>query len=56
MKLDSIPVAGKDKNQSIVGKKYLIISISLKLLFELSIAIWFFINDKGRVLVKWKGY
>ena len=30
MKLESISVAGKDANQSGVGKKFLIISISIK--------------------------
>ena len=52
MKPESIPVVGKDENQSGVGKKFLIISISLKVLLNLSIAIWFFMNDLGRFLVK----
>ena len=52
MKLESISVAGKDANQSGVGKKFLIISISLTVLLNLSIAIWFFMNDMGRFLVK----
>ena len=52
MKLESISVAGKDSNQSGVGKKFLIISISLTLVLNLTIAIWFFINDMGRFLVK----
>jgi len=52
MKLESISVAGKDATQSGVGKKFLIISISLTILFSLSICIWFFMNDMGRFLVK----
>ena len=52
MKLESNLVAGKDANQSGVGKKFLIISISLTLLLNLSVAIWFFMNDMGRFLVK----
>ena len=52
MKLESISVGGKDANQSGVGKKFLIISISLTVLLNLSIAIWFFMNDMGRFLIK----
>jgi len=52
MKLDSILVAGKDANQSGVGKKFLIISFSLTVLLNLSIAIWFFMNDIGRFLIR----
>ena len=52
MKLESISVAGKNANQSGVGKKFLIISISLTVLLNLSIAILFFMNDMGRFLVK----
>ena len=52
MKLESISVADKDATQSGVGKKFLIISISLTVLLNLSIAIWFFMNDMGRFLVK----
>ena len=52
MKPESISVAGKNSNQSGVGKKFLIISISLTLLLNLTIAIWFFMNDMGRFLVK----
>ena len=52
MKLESISVAGKDATKSGVGKKFLIISISLTVLLNLSIAIWFFMNDMGRFLVK----
>ena len=43
-------------NQSGVGKKFLIISISITVLLNLSIAIWFFMNDMGRFLIKWKKY
>ena len=52
MKLESNLVAGKDANQSGVGKKFLIISISLTVLLNLSVAIWFFMNGMGRFLVK----
>ena len=52
MKLDSISVADIDANQSGVGKKVLIISISLTVLLNLSMAIWFFMNDMGRFLIK----
>ena len=34
------------------GKKFLILSISLTVLLNLSIAIWFVMNDMGRFLVK----
>ena len=56
MKLESISVAGKDANQSGVGKEFLIISISITLLLNLSIAICFFMNDMGRFLIKLKKY
>ena len=52
MKLESISVAGQNTNQSGVGKKFLIISISLTLLLNLSVLIWFFMNDMSRFLVK----
>ena len=52
MKLESISVAGEDATQSGVEKKFLIISISLTVVLNLSIAIWFFINDISRFLVK----
>ena len=52
MKLESISVAGKDANQSGVGKKFLILAIFLTVIFNLSIAIWFVMNDMGRFLVK----
>ena len=52
MKLESISVAGKNANQLVVGKKFLIISISLSVLLNLFMVIWFFMNDMGRFLVK----
>ena len=52
MKLESISVAGKDANQSGVGKKYLMISISVTVLLNFSMAIWFLMNDMGRFLIK----
>ena len=52
MKLESISVAGNDANQSGVGKKFLIISISITVLLNLSIAIWSLMNDMGRFLIK----
>ena len=42
MKLESIAIAGNNSTQSGVGKKFLIISISLTVLLNLSVAIWFF--------------
>ena len=56
MKLESISVTDQDANKSGVGEKFLIISISLTVLLNLSIAIWFFMNDMGRFLVKWNPY
>jgi len=52
MKIESISVAGKNASQSGVGKKFLIISLSLTVLLNLSIFIWFFKNDMGRFLIK----
>ncbi len=52
MKLQSISVAGKDANQSGVGTKFLIISISLTVPLNLSKVIWFFMNNMGRFLIK----
>jgi len=52
MKLESISVEGKDAKQSGVGKKFLIISISITVLLNLSIAIWFFANNMGRFLIR----
>ena len=48
MKFESISVAGKDANQSGVDNKFLRISISITVVLNLSIAIWFFMNDMGR--------
>jgi len=52
MKLKSISVDGKDANQSGVGKRFLIISISLTVLLNSLIVIWFFMNDMGRFLIR----
>ena len=52
MKLESILIGGKDANQSGVGKKFLMISISLTVVLNLAIVIWFFMNDMGRFLIK----
>ena len=43
MKLESISVNGNDANLSGVGKKFLIISISLTIFLNGSVALWFFI-------------
>ncbi|ABM72801.1 Hypothetical protein P9515_15941 [Prochlorococcus marinus str. MIT 9515] len=43
MKLESISIAGNKTTQSGVGKKFLIISISLTVLLNTSVAIWFYI-------------
>ena len=51
MKLESISVAGKDANQSGVGKVFNNL-FSLTVLLNLSIVIWFFMNDMGRFLIK----
>ena len=52
MKLESISVADKDATRSGVGKKFLIISISLTVILNLSVATWFLMNDMGRFLIK----
>ena len=52
MKIESTSVAGENATQSGVGKKFLIISISIAVLLNLSIAIWFFMNNMVRFLVK----
>ena len=52
IKLESISVEGNNMTQSGVGKKFLIISISLTLVLNPAIAIWFFINDMGRFIIK----
>ena len=43
MKLESISIEGNNSAQSGVGKKFLIISISLAVLLNLSVFIWFYI-------------
>tara|TARA_B100000902_G_C26406208_1_gene480135 strand:- start:158 stop:316 length:159 start_codon:yes stop_codon:yes gene_type:complete len=52
MKLESISIEGKDATQSGVGRKFLIISISLTLILNISVAIWFFMNGMDKFLVK----
>ena len=56
MKLESISIADNNSTQSGVGKKFLIISISLTVLLNLSVAIWFFIylqqNDLEEFLIQ----
>tara|TARA_B100000579_G_C22769704_1_gene823325 strand:+ start:292 stop:462 length:171 start_codon:yes stop_codon:yes gene_type:complete len=56
MKLESISIRGNNSTKSGVGKKFLIISISLTVILNLSVAIWFFIfiQQKGldKFLVK----
>ena len=49
MKLETISIAGNNSTQSGVGKKFLIISISLTFLLNLSVAIWFvwFVQQNG---------
>tara|TARA_Y100000768_G_scaffold13809_1_gene9680 strand:+ start:139 stop:306 length:168 start_codon:yes stop_codon:yes gene_type:complete len=43
MELESISITGNNSTQNGVGKKFLIISISLTVLLNLSVAIWFVI-------------
>ena len=43
MKLESISIEGNNSAQSGVRKKFLIISISLTVLFNLSVFIWLYI-------------
>ena len=52
MKLKSISVAGKDASQSGVGKKFLIISLSLTVLLNLTVLIMFFMNGMNKYLIK----
>ncbi len=56
MKLESISITGNNSTQSGVGKSFLIISISLTILLNLSVAIWFFIylqqNGLDKFLIK----
>ena len=52
MKLESISVAGKDANQSGVGKKvFNNIHLNQRIIKSL-VAICFFMNDMGRFLIK----
>ena len=56
MKFEPTSIAGNNYTQSGVGKKFLIISISLTILLNLSVAIWFFIylqhNGLNKFLIK----
>ncbi len=56
MELESISTSVKTSSQNGVGKKFLIISISLTVLLNLSVAIWFFIyiqqNGLDKFLIK----
>ena len=56
MKLESISIAANQSSQSGVGKKFLIISIVLTVILNLSVAIWFFIyiqqNGIDKFLIK----
>ena len=56
MKLESILIEGNNSTQSGVGKKFLIISISLTVLLNLTVAFWFFIyvqqNGLDKFLIK----
>ena len=49
MKLESISIEGNNSTQSCVGKKFLIISISLTILLNLSVAfcLFIFVQDNG---------
>ncbi len=56
MELESISTSVNTSSQNGVGKKFLIISISLTVLLNLSVAIWFFIyvqqNGLDKFLIK----
>tara|TARA_B100000902_G_C27240101_1_gene879550 strand:+ start:25 stop:195 length:171 start_codon:yes stop_codon:yes gene_type:complete len=52
MELDSLSITRKNSTQAGVGKKFLIISISLTVLLNLSVAIWFFIFIQNNGLDK----
>ena len=52
MKLESISIESKDATQSGVDKDFLIISIILTVILNLSPEIWYFMNKMGRFLVK----
>ncbi len=41
MELESISITGNNSTQNGVGKKFLIISISLTVLLNISVAFWF---------------
>ena len=60
MELESISTSVKTSSQNGVGKKFLIISISLTVLLNLSVAIWFSIylqqNGLDKFLIKWKAF
>ena len=43
MKIESISIAGNNSTQPGVGKKFFVISISITILLNLSVGIWFFI-------------
>jgi hypothetical protein len=56
MELESISTTSNNPPQNGVGKKFLIISISLTLLLNLSVGIWFYIyvqqNGLDKFLIK----
>ncbi len=56
MELESISTTANNSIHNGVGKKFLIISISLTVLLNLSVAIWFFIyvqqNGLDKFLIK----
>ena len=60
MELESISTTANNTSQNGVGKKFLIISISLTVLLNLSVAIWFFTyvqqNGLDKFLIKWKAF
>jgi len=59
MELESISTTSNNPPKNGVGKKFLIISISLTVLLNLSVGIWFYIyvqqNGLDKFLIKWKG-
>ena len=54
MELESISTTANNTSQNGVGKKFLIISISLTVILNLSVAIWFFIYLQQNGLDKFK--
>ena len=60
MELESISTTHNNSTQNGVGKKFLIISISLTVLLNLSVGIWFYIyvqqNGLDKFLIKWKAF